>query len=116
MSLPTVSAFEHHGTWDAETRQHPAMAWMETFTRGQIDGKKFSTPYNDYHADDFSFQLSNGTVVHGGADAWAAVAQLYAPFQAHLHEPSYLLVTERESGWNMLGVANVHFELPGPPS
>ncbi|MCJ1303633.1 hypothetical protein MMC08_006443 [Hypocenomyce scalaris] len=116
MAYPTVPAFEHYGSWDAETRKHPAMAWMESYTLGIIDAKKFSTPYNYYHGDNFSFQLSNGTIVQGGAAAWEAAAQVYAPFPAHLHEPSYLLATESASGWKMLGVANVYFALPGPPS
>lgn len=32
MSFPTKSAFIHVGTWDDETRKHPAMKWMEDYT------------------------------------------------------------------------------------
>lgn len=32
MSIPTTPAFIHVGTWDDETRKHPAMKWMEDFT------------------------------------------------------------------------------------
>jgi hypothetical protein len=32
MSVPTRPAFIHVGTWDDETRKHPAMKWMEDYT------------------------------------------------------------------------------------
>jgi hypothetical protein len=32
MSVPTTPAFVHAGTWDDETRKHPAMKWMEEYT------------------------------------------------------------------------------------
>jgi hypothetical protein len=28
MSFPTKPALVHYGTWDDETRAHPAMKWM----------------------------------------------------------------------------------------
>jgi hypothetical protein len=32
MSFPTTPAFVHVGTWNDETRKHPAMKWMEEYT------------------------------------------------------------------------------------
>ena len=31
--MSTKPAFIHYGTWDDETRQHPAMKWMEDYTK-----------------------------------------------------------------------------------
>ncbi|KAI4129154.1 MAG: hypothetical protein LQ347_003894 [Umbilicaria vellea] len=116
MSFLTVFAFEYHGIWDVVTRKHSAMAWMESYTTKQFDRKNLATPYHHYHTDDFLFPTLQRHRRPWRRRGWAAAAQLYGPFTAPLHEPSYILVTETEAGWNMIGVANVYFQLPGEPS
>lgn len=82
MSYPTQPVFIHQGTWDNETRAHPAMAFMEKYTVHIIDTRSWDTPVTEWHASDFVFQKSTGQVVEGGDAAWKAVQEVYGPFSA----------------------------------
>lgn len=42
-------AYVHFGTWDDETRAHPAMKWMEDYTRHQVDEHRWDEPAGNYH-------------------------------------------------------------------
>ena len=44
MSFPTQPAFVHNGSWDDTTRTHPAMEWMERYTKQAIDGRQMDDP------------------------------------------------------------------------
>jgi len=70
MSVPTVPTFIHTGTWDDQTRAHPAMAWMESYTRS-VDNRSWTTgtPASEWHTAEFTLQKSDGTVIHGGEAA-----------------------------------------------
>ena len=83
MSYPTTGAFVHTGTWDETTRKHPAMKWMERYTRNVVDTRKFDTdesPTSLGHTSDWTLQKSTGEVVEGVDKAWAALKEVYAPF------------------------------------
>lgn len=45
----TVKAYVHFGTWDDTTRAHPAMKWMEEYTRRQVDDRRWDEPARNYH-------------------------------------------------------------------
>lgn len=117
MSYATKPAFIHAGSWNDETRKHPAMKWMEDYTHRFDDGAyaKLSSAEMG-HAPGFVYQKSTGEVIEGADDAWKALAQTYAPFQSHVHDPIWLLCWETEKGWDMFGVAQVWYTLPAPPS
>ena len=82
MSYPTKSVFIHTGSWDDESRSHPAMKWMEDYTTNIIDTRAWDTPTNKHHSSDFAVQKSTGQVVEGGDAAWKSIAEIYAPFSA----------------------------------
>lgn len=115
MSYPTQQAFIHVGPWDDETRSHPAMKWMEHYTTDIIDARKFDLATRESGlTDDWTLQKSTGEVIEGAEKAQAALKELYAPFSAHFHQPSYLVCWETERGWDMLGVANLWWTLVAP--
>ena len=59
-------------------------------------------------------QKPDGTRVKGADDAWKAIAEIYAPFAGHRHEPDFLVAWETADGWGMIGAAKVYFNLHGP--
>ncbi|KAK5170611.1 uncharacterized protein LTR77_005200 [Saxophila tyrrhenica] len=115
MAYPTVQAFVHYGSWDDETRSHPAMKWMEDYTKSVVDSKAWQTDTSplEHHTPDFHLQRSNGTITQGAEAAWSALAEIYGPFAAHKHDPEFLLTFDVEDGWRMIGVANVFFKFAG---
>jgi len=115
MSFPTKPAFVHYGGWDDESRTHPAMKWMETYTQA-VDRKAWNNePSSNWLSSDHTLQKSTGEVVSGGDASWAAFReQVYAPMKEHLHDPQYLVCWETENGWEMLGVAMLHYDLAVP--
>ncbi|KAK4502982.1 hypothetical protein PRZ48_006409 [Zasmidium cellare] len=114
MSYSTQPTFIHTGTWDDEMRSHPALAWMEKYTRNIIDTRSWNTPASDWHTPDFTFQKSTGQVVEGADAAFKSVAEVYAPFSAHCHDPAFLICWETSSGWGMFGIANLWWTLAAP--
>lgn len=115
MPLLTVPAFIHTGPWDAQTRAHPAMAWMESYARS-VDARSWATgtPASEWHASDFSLQKSDGSVIHGAEAAWhEGITVIYGPFAAHWHSPNFLVCSEMEGGWRMIGEANLYVNLSG---
>ena len=113
MSFPTQPAHVHFGDWDEETRKHPAQKWMEHIVHTIFDAHKWSTPYSDIYADDFTLLKPDGSEVKGGKAGWEAVAELYGPFVSQRTEPFYLVTTQTNYGWEMIGMANIFAILPG---
>lgn len=106
----------HRGPWDAETRKHPAMKWLEDYTVNCIDSRAFDQPHSVWHSDDFSLLKTDGTEIKGAKEAWANTAEIFAPFTSHLHQPFYLCCTETKYGYEMLGQAWVFANFPGAAS
>ena len=48
-STQPLKAYVHFGTWDDSTRQHPAMKWMEHYTRHIIDEARWDEPGEKWH-------------------------------------------------------------------
>ncbi|KAB8346053.1 hypothetical protein FH972_023105 [Carpinus fangiana] len=113
-SVPLTQAFIHHGSWSDTTRAHPALAWFEGYTKDLIDAQKWDTPAAEHHDPDFWLQKPDGTVIKGADQAWAAVHELYQPFAAHFHDPTFLVLSDTSDGWTMAGQANVFGNLQGP--
>ncbi len=116
-SFPTVPAFIHTGDWDDTTRSHPAMKWMEPFTRWW-DSREWTTDessLSNWATSDFALYPADGSSAKGTKAAYAALKALYGPLAAHLHEPTYLVASETEDGWEMLGQASFYADLGGEP-
>jgi hypothetical protein len=93
MSFPTQQAFIHNGDWNEETRKHPAMKWMERYTREQIDARAWASGAdpNEWHTSDFTLQKSDGTRREGADKANDALGEIYGPFTGQKHEPTFLV-------------------------
>jgi len=116
MAYPTTPAFVHFGDWDEETRKHPSQAWMEHIVHNIFDAHKWDTPHSDLYTDDLVLLKPDGAEVKGGEASWAAVAELFSPFVAQHTEPFYLVTTDTDYGWEMIGKAKIYGTLPGKPS
>lgn len=107
MTYPTQSVFVHSGSWNASSRQHPVMDWMEKYTREFDRSRAFATGTpSDWLTADFSVQMSDGTRISGREEAVQALTEKYAPFTGgHKHDPTELLVWEEGGEWCMFGHA-----------
>ena len=113
MSYPTTPTFIHEGDWNAETRSHPAMKWMEWMGDNIFEPMKFDTPWSDIYVTEYELQKSDGTIISGGEKAWAHLKEMYTPFAAYRHEPKMMYVNETSNGWNMFGQADFFVQLHG---
>jgi len=68
-----------------------------------------------YYTDDYTYVMSDGTVIEGRDKALDAVKGIYATFTAYTHIPYYLVCTEVNDGWEMIGQAHMFVNLPGNP-
>ncbi|KAK4938848.1 hypothetical protein LTR10_020754 [Elasticomyces elasticus] len=114
--IPTKPAFVHYGDWDDTTRKDPSQKWQERITHDIFDSHKWDTPYSDMQTDDATLLKPDGTHVHGGKASWAAIAELFRPLTSQITIPFYMVVTETEYGWEMIGTANIFGNLPGEPA
>jgi len=116
MSVSTQPAFIHVGTWDDETRRHPAMKWMQDYTEYFNSRQGWDHDSTDWHSSDFTLVKPDGTVVTGSAETWAEQKAMYAPFTSEVHEPYFLVCWETSNGWGMLGQAYLLANCAGAPS
>lgn len=91
------------------------MKWMEDYTHA-ADAKAWDTePYSNWLTSDHVLRRSTGENIHGGEASWSAFSKdLYAPFATHLHDPQYAICWEADDGWEMIGVATLHWNLVAP--
>ncbi|KXS98869.1 hypothetical protein AC578_10872 [Pseudocercospora eumusae] len=115
MSYATKPVFLHHGDWDDETRQHPALKFMEDYTKA-FDNKFYnSEPYSKYMTDDHILIRSTGQTDQGGEASLAALKnEIYAPFADYHHEGIFEVAFETEQGWGMIGIATLWWNLAVP--
>ena len=118
MSVKTIPTFIHNSDWDATSRQHPAMEWMERYTHRYDEGLAVMEGELDkWHDDNFTYVASNGTVSHGIKQAFEALKQVYGPLKAYHHEPYYLNCYAAPGGaegdYEMIGLAMVFLDTPG---
>ena len=118
MSLTSTQAFVHVGSWDENTRSHPATKWLEHYTCDYVDTQKFKTESaaSTEHAKDWVLQKSTGEVVEDAEAAWKAVAEIYSPFSSFVHEPRFIVIWQTEKGWDLWGAASIWYNLAAPPS
>src|SRR5271168_1416887 len=115
MSLKTLPAlFVNVKGWDVDRREHPVIDWMFDYEAAFDFGDMKSGPHSPWHADDFSYTKPTGVCVTGGAAAWAALLEMYAPFSAYYHEPSFFVVWETPTGYELFGSAKVFAKLLAP--
>ncbi|EXJ68737.1 uncharacterized protein A1O5_08531 [Cladophialophora psammophila CBS 110553] len=115
MSFPTKPAFVYAGNWGDETRKHPAMKWMEDYTRF-VDDRNFDKPFSEWHTEDSSFHKADGTVVSGGAEAWKEAEKTFSIFTSFLHRPYFVMCTETENGWEAMAQAHFYANMVGQPA
>jgi hypothetical protein len=85
MAPSTVPAFVHKGDWSVESDDHPAMKWMNSYTK-MVDRKVWETePWQDWHTDDYVLIKSDGTKISGGEAAWKALAEIYGKQSTLFH-------------------------------
>jgi hypothetical protein len=113
MSSSTQPAFVHYGNWDAHTRSHPAMKWMEEYTKDFESKASWDRPRTEWQmGSPYTYIKSDGTVFSGN-EAWEANKASYAAFTKFLHEPCFAVCVDTEYGWEMIGQAIVYANLPG---
>lgn len=78
-----------------------------------FDAHKWSTPSTDLYTSDLTLLKPDGSTVSGGEKSWAAVAELFAAYTTQWTEPYYMVVTDTDYGWEMIGNAKIYGNLPG---
>jgi hypothetical protein len=111
-SAPTKPAFVHSGYWDPTTRKHPAMKWMEAFNK-DFDANGVNPKW---YTADASIQKADGTEFYGREGVIAVARELYGPFTSYFHEPYFVMCSETDDGYEMLGQAKLFANLPGAPA
>lgn len=90
---------------------HPMMRFLREHEK-DFDAKDFDNG-KQYYASNFVYVKTNGQSFSGDV----AVKQLvedYALFKEHFHEPIYVVITETEDGYCLLGHAKLYVNLPVP--
>lgn len=118
MSVKTIPTFVHNNDWDATSRQHPAMEWMERYTRKFDEGlPAMEAELDKWHDENFEYIAANGTKSNGIKAAFEALKQTYGPLAAYHHEPYYLNCYAAPGGaegdYEMIGLAHVFVDAPG---
>jgi hypothetical protein len=90
------------------------MDWMFDYEAAFDWGDMKSGSHAPWHSDDFSFTKSTGVCVTGGAAAWSALLEMYAPFSSHYHEPAFIIIWESATGYELFGWAKIFAKLPAP--
>lgn len=113
MSFSTTPTFitKYTSGWE-DGRVHPALAWLEKCTKAFDSRESWSTPYSDWHTDDYTFIKPNGEVTTGGEPAFKATQENYRAFSSSLHEPQWACVWESQNIWNVIGEAIVYGDFP----
>jgi hypothetical protein len=114
-SFATQPAFIHFGTWDDQSRKHPAMKWMEDYTIAFNARSNWDQKSSDWHTSDFSLIKPDGVRVTDADEAFEQAKALYAPFTKEFHEPYFLVSWETSDGYGMLGQAHCFANCPGEP-
>ena len=112
--MPTNSALVHSGYWDDETRAHPAMKFMEEYTISFVDARNWDGSISEWYTKDYLVVHSNGQVVEGQAGV-DSVKEIYQRFAKNFHEPYFLICSETEYGWEMIGQAKLYVNHQGQP-
>ena len=112
MSIPTTPATIYHGDFDATTRQHPALKYLEDY-RNDYDTHNFDPKW---YSPSYVYVAPDGTQHEGREPALVALKAMYGPLKAHFHEPFYLNCVETDYGYELLGRATLWADLPGEPA
>lgn len=115
MSYPTIPAYQTHAKGAGPlSREHPVLDFLIDHQKAFDKGNMKNEPYTVFHADDFVFTKSDGTVLPPGEASWKGWLEGYAPFIEHFHEARYACIYELDGVWEMVGFANVYANLAVP--
>jgi hypothetical protein len=102
MSFPTTPVFLTDTKGWEQARVHPAIAWLEKYTKAFDSRESWATPHSEWHTEDYVYTKATGETFCGAA-AWNAAHKDYAPFKAMCNEPKWGCIWETKSGWEMVG-------------
>jgi hypothetical protein len=112
MGFPTSPAYiQHVEGWPEHTREHPLIDWMFDYEKALDFGDMKSGSYAPWHTDDFVF-VRSGIPQPAGEPSWKKLVTAYSIFTAHYHEPSYYVIHETTTGWELIGEAKLYVNLP----
>jgi len=115
MSYTTTPAYIQYAKgWETRFKEHPVIDWMFDYEAAFDRGDMKSGPHTPWHSDDFSYTKTTGECITGGAPAWAALLEMYAPFSAQYHEPSFFFIWETPTGYELFGSATIYANLAAP--
>lgn len=110
------NVFMHTGDWSDETRNHPAIKWIEQYTYAFDENNSQPEPASDWYTDDISFRKPDGTEVQGIDKVVAEAAEVHGPFTKFIHVPYWLSCWETSDGWEMIGKADLYANMQGQPT
>ena len=116
MSVPTKPAFIHTGTWNDDSRKHPAMKWMEDYTIAFNARSNWGEKTSDWHSSDFILVKPDGAEIKGEEESFKHAKSMYEPFTKEFHEPYFLVCWDTNEGSEMIGQAYLFANCPGNPS
>jgi hypothetical protein len=116
MSFTTKPAFVVWNTGDWEqSRSHPAMVWMEKFTKAWDAREVTDENASEWNTADYVYTDAKGVESKGALEGHKAASAVYAPFSEYHHEPiGPAAVWETENGYFMTGQATLFADLPVP--
>jgi hypothetical protein len=116
MSYPTKPAYivESCDGWEPKLCEHPVFDWMYDYEQGFDWGDIKSGPHTPWHTDDYTFTNPTGETISGGAAAWAASLERFAPLAGHYHEPRSFVIWETMNGYKLTGSAVIYGNLRVP--
>lgn len=113
-TVPAYIVYINAGDSEKKFREHPVLDFLFHHQESFDHGNMKTQPYTEFHAHEFVFTKSDGTVFPPGEASWKGWLEGYAPFTEHLHEARYCCVYERGGGWEMIGVAHLFANLVVP--
>jgi hypothetical protein len=93
--------FEHNGVYDAHTRTHHALRFLENYT-AKIDSADYSGSYLPYYHRNAIFHDATGVDYVGGEAIWKWIMGLFGPMSKIWMEAKQILVISRPSGEHVI--------------
>ena len=116
MSFPTTPAFVNNQVgWTPELRAHPAIDWLYKHVTSVFDDRTWDIDATTLLTSDFVLRKPDGALVNGAQAGWDAQKEIYSLFKAQYHQPTGAIVVETESGWEMMGKADLYVNVLGEP-
>lgn len=93
--MPSSTLSTYNGSWNAETRAVPALAFIEQYAR-TVDSLNLTAVFSDWYAPSSIFYNSDGVIYRGGDEIWTWMKSLFGPFSALHHEVERIRAFDEE--------------------